>query len=143
MTRRQNAQEGRQSPRNAKGYATVPLIALNVTSDRGVGLEARREHARIAAEREALQTLENLPHAWYRAAEVSENCKLRWRICACALRRLARKGFIDERVISVPGKCRSWEQTRIYGVMRYPEMPSIFAPFTVHPIVGARLVKRC
>lgn len=142
MTKK-NAQKAPQTPQNAAGYATAPLIVRKVTSDRGVGLEARRERARIAAEREALQTIENMPHAWYRAAEVAENCKLRWRVCACALRRLARKGFIEERITSIPGKCRSWEQTRIYGVMRYPEMPSIFAPIPIKPVVGARLVKGC
>ena len=139
MTRRRPI----QTTHSSEGCATAPLIVRKVTSDRGAGLETRRERARLAAEREALQTLEFLPLAWYRAAEVAENCKLRWRVCACALRRLARKGFIEERITNVPGKCRSWEQTRIYGVMRCPEMPSMFSQFTPRPVVGARLVKGC
>ena len=100
------------------------LIRRVVTADRPEHYVTQREAKRKRAEKAALDALGKLPPGWYRAAEVSAQQGARsFHATAFALRRLAAQGMILEELIKVPGKHRTWEQSRVYSlVVEYQPM---------------------
>ena len=93
------------------------LIRRVANGDRPEHYATQRESKRKRDEEAALAAILALPIGWHRAVEVSAvKGDKTFHSTAFALRRLAKAGILREEVIAIPGKCRSYEYTRIYKI---------------------------
>ncbi len=76
----------------------------------------QRDNART--ELKVMVTLMGTEKAWLRAQEVASWVNLPWRQVAFALRRLAKRGYVEQRVVSYRGKHRSQEYTTEYRFLQ-------------------------
>ena len=93
------------------------LIRKGKVSDRGIEPRTIREKKKKIAEkaaREALEQLAKQEAGHYRAIEIAQIADMPWRMIACALRRLARRGEIIEQLIEYRSEWRYKEITRAY-----------------------------
>lgn len=84
----------------------------------------------------AYATLLDHPGEWVGAVELADSIRYKYRPLAFALRRLARKGLVEEKVVWVRGTARSKEMTRRYR--RWPE-GHISEPATVWEIFDRQI----
>jgi len=98
---------------------------------------SRRAAARHEAEHRrrvelvALVGLASQEGEWLGAVAVAESLHVPWRPLAFALRRLAKRGIVFERIVEVRGTARCTEQTRRYRFgegVRNPFIPRIVPP---------------
>lgn len=102
---------------------------------------AQAEHRR-RAELLALVGLASVEGEWHGAVEVAEALRMPWRPLAFALRRLAVRGIVFERIEEVRGTARCVEQTRRYCFGEGVRNPFLLRVVPPRPGVARRIYGR-
>ena len=85
-----------------------------------------RQRDNVRTELRSLIVLIGNPDEWMKAHDVASHVNLPWRKVAFALRRLSKRGYIEQQIVTYRGKHRSQEYTTQYRAIDHRSTGTTF-----------------